>query len=247
MEGARNGTAVADNVVRAPAGGGPDRVRSTMLRFFASGATRTQLSPRQIRRLDEIKKSGASLLKQLEPFQFASVFDLDFSEDMFGGASMKEVKEMAHDSMGITQEHLDAASEKLMAKMFINYPETNDPDLETTSTVAALFFIAAVARFGPELIFESLDDGEKKRAMADGFLDYFERELSRFMDEGSQWTFARDYHERVFQAYNSFKSEMPELFDKMKQRFLMDGELLAPYGDDNFSFSWASMHYEGAL
>jgi hypothetical protein len=203
--------------------------------------------PSQIRRLDEIRKAGASLLKKLEPFQFASVFDLDFSENLYDNASFDDVKSLAHDSFSITQEQLDAASEKLMVKMFINYPETEDPELETTCTVAALFFVAAAARFGPELIFESLADGEEKRQLADRFLDYYERELSRFMDETNQWTYARDFHGKVFQSYVSFKSELPELFQNMKQRFLMDGELMAPYGDEDFSFSWASMHYDGAL
>lgn len=247
MEGARNGTATADDMTRAPPRRGPDRVKSTMMRFFASGATRNQLTPTQIRRLDEIKKAGASLLKKLEPFQFASVFDLDFSEGLYDVAEYEDVKSLAHDSFSITQEQLDAASQQIMAKMFINYPETEDPELETTCTVGALFFVAAVARFGPELIFESLSDGEEKRQLADRFLDFYEREVSRFMDDTTQWTFARDFHSNVFQAYKSFKSELPGLLGNMKQRFLMDGELMAPYGDEGFSFSWASMHYDGAL
>jgi hypothetical protein len=247
MEGARNGTAPAENAVRISPTRGPDRVRSTMLRFFASGATRSQLSTIQIRRLDDIRKEGASLLKKLEPYQFASVFDLEFSEALYGGASFEDVKTMAHDSLNVTRKQLDAASAQIMPEMFINYPETDNPELETTCTIAALYFVAAVARFGPELIFESLDGGEEKRQLADRFLKFFDQEVSRFMDEGNQWGYAREYHDAVYQLYQLFKAEMPGLLGSMKQKFLMDGELLAPYGNEDFSFSWASMHYDGAL
>jgi hypothetical protein len=241
MESARNSGAERVSTLRPPKT--PDRARETMLRYFASESTRGQIPLDLVRRLDQIKGVGVRSFQSLKPYRTASVFVLDFSDGTAKESSKDNVGQLAATVSGSIRDQLDDASEQLMARMFITYPETNDSDLETTYTISAMFFLAAVARYGPELILESLGEAKEKAELADQFIQFYDREIIRFMEsDGTQWTHARKYHASVLGVYEQFKSEMPDLFRQLQQKLGFAGEFVTPYGQ-MVSFNWANYCY----
>ncbi|MBU0532602.1 hypothetical protein KKB44_03850 [Candidatus Micrarchaeota archaeon] len=223
--------------------------RVAMKRFFASNATRSQLPTDLVKKLEEIKTTGNALLNNLRPYQYASVFYLKFSED-----SHRNLKDTAdNNSRGMqmlrntaqyTREALRTAAEFVRGI----FPSFRNEDLETTSALSAFFFLGAVARYGPDLIFESRASPEEKQALAEKFVKFYNEKIARYMRTDTQLKMKPEtFHDTCYDVYVAFQKELPELFDALKTRLWTSGNLMAPYGSGRFSQSWTIQHYEGRL
>ncbi|NYZ73673.1 hypothetical protein H0O00_00865 [Candidatus Micrarchaeota archaeon] len=228
-----------------------DRAQNLVVKFFRSNATREQLPPALIGQLDEMRKAGHNLLNALEPYQQTSLFRMRNSEERCADLLASGVKEpdewlSIHTVVAANiRKELDGA-QRLMVSMFGSYPQ-EDKDLQTTSVLSALFFISAVARYGPDIILESIDDAKSKEGLTRSLLAFYERHIKNKLDITQKYEISpRDFHIECFSIYLDFKRAFPELFEQLRQRLWSSKmELMAPYGDKEYADDWQIYHYKG--
>ncbi|MEW6036476.1 MAG: hypothetical protein AB1529_07735 [Candidatus Micrarchaeota archaeon] len=235
---------------KAPESKGVQDVRSDMRRFFVSNATRGQLPPALISRLDDIRGRGIDMLNAIRPYKDASVFDMEFSDQLASDASESgnaAAKDVGQDASGVFKESLEAAVPFMQSK-FERFPATDDRDLETTSAIQALFFIGAASAYCPAIILESEDPPEMKKEVGEKFVEFFEKRLAVFMNLGARWANAQTFHSDCFSVYQEFKKEFPGLFQNLRERlWASQAEFMAPYGSEAYDNGWISFHYAGKL
>jgi hypothetical protein len=135
-----------------------------------------------------------------------------------------------------------------MPKAFAKH-KAEDKDMETTEAISAFFFLAALSKYGADVILESVDDPKDKKKLAREFVSFYDKKVKGFMDLETKLRMKpQKFHESVFAVYNEFKQEFPELFDDLRERlWTSQGELMASYGSPRFAHSWIDQHYMGRL
>jgi hypothetical protein len=225
-----------------------------MRKFFASNATRDQLPADVVEKLDSIRQSGNGLLNALKPYQDASVFSLQFCEGSYKRAK-DEGESESHNAVRLFREgikqcrlDLDKADTEIIKKIF-KASKADDKDIQTTSAISAFFFLGGLAKYCPELIFESVSSPKEKNKLAKGFVKFFEKHASAHMDiTKKREVSVKKFHGEVFAIYNAFKEEFPEFFDELREKlWTSQGEFMAEYGSFRFSMDWPGHHYEGRL
>lgn len=227
--------------------------RSALRRFFISNATREQLPSDLIARLVEIRTAGNTMFNLLRPYRRASVFSLRFSQGSYeraleeGASRTDRSVNMFKISARNSREALDLAAKNLIAKTFAK-SKSKEQDVDTTSAVSALFFIAAVSKYGADIILETNMDPKEKQKLAKKFVTFYDENVSQFTDLGKKFKMdPRKFHETCYGIYESLKKSHPEFFSNLKEKLWTDGELMAPYGSHQYGHSWIGQHYAGNL
>jgi hypothetical protein len=227
------------------------QVNSALRRFFSSNASRGQLPSRVVERLDDVRMSGVSLLAKLRPYNVASVFYLEFQREkrkQAAGMGKGAVADLSEDSMGDARLALDKAAAELLSVCMGTFP-SSDADMETTAYVMDMFFLGGIARYGPEVIFESnLEPGEKA-ALAERFAEYFESRFAPLMAEGATWSDAKAFHLKLESAYGDFKAGFPDLFSDFQKKLHVtpQTDFVGPFGMDTAPESWRGLHFDGKI
>jgi hypothetical protein len=229
------------------------RAKAMMQRFLASNTTRSQLPLELVKSLGVIRMDGNTLLGSIEKYQIASIFVMRFAKKVYGSlpagrtdmerGSYKAFKETPND----IQKVLDDASEHFMADRFSKFPQS-DKDVETTCAIAGFFFLGAAARYCPDILMEDLGEAAKKTEAVKEFAQFYDSRIKPLSDLERKWGSAREFHDECFRTYADLKQQMPDLFSRFRNRLWNSkGELLAPFGSENFDISWRAFHYSGSL
>ena len=232
---------------------GARQAKEVMRRYLASNTTRSQLPAELAKNLGDIRMAGNSLLGSLEQYKNASIFSLRTVSRLYGPlpegrtdkerANNKAFKETPNE----VRKTLDDASEHFMAGRFGSFPQS-DKDVETTCAIAGFFFLGAAARYCPDIIMEDLGDAAKKEGAAREFAGFYQSRIRPIADLERKWGSAKEFHDECYRAYSDFKKQMPALFDSLRTRLWNSkGELMAPYGSNNFSSNWRVFHYHGSF
>lgn len=219
--------------------------------FFVANATRTQLPPELVKKLDVMKSKGTTLLNTLQPYAQASLYNFELARRFTATRSTSEnlpkfLEGKLEEAAGFMGEHsvVFPSPESLKRKGY----EKRNRDLETTHALSALFFVAGVARYGPDVVLESAAITVERQPLAEKLAAFFENRLQRFMDLGTKWENPRKFHEECFAAYQDFQQQLPEVFNALRIKFLMSkGQMMAYIGDDRFTTKWTAQHYLGKL
>ncbi len=246
IEGGKGGAAPSPNR-------GAIRAKAMMQRFLASNTTRNQLPPDLVKGLGDIRMAGNTLLGSIQKYQMASIFVLRFASKLYGSLPAGRTEKEREDNRAFKetpteiQRVLDDASEHFMAGRFGSIPQS-DKDIETTCAIAGYFFLGAAARYCPDLLMEDLGEPEKKADAAREFARFYEARIKPLSDLDRKWGSAKEFHGECFRAYSDFKKQMPVLFDGLRTRLWNSkGELMAPYGSNDFSSNWRAFHYHGSF
>lgn len=232
---------------------GVKRVQNRTLGFFRSNATREQLPPALIGKLEEMRKAGNSMFSAIEPHHEASVFGMRIANDTCADLIRRGAKE-SHERVtakrvvaAYYRKSLDGA-QKFMSNMFKGFP-AEDKDLETTSVISSLLFLSAVARYGCDMILESVEDAKSKEKVAKELVVFYDARIKDKLDTTKSYNISpKQFHSECFDVYADFKEKFPDLFNQLKGRFLSSRqELMAPYGSGKYSDTWPRYHYLGKL
>jgi len=201
--------------------------------------------------MDDIHGRGLDMFNALKPFKDASVFDLEFSEQLASDATEsgnEAVGRLGKDASSAARDSLDLAV-RFMEKKFHAFPSADgESDLDTTSALSGLFFIAAVAVYCPEVLLGGEGQLESKREAGEKFVRFFDERIAVFMDLDVKWADARKFHADIFEIYQAFKADFPGLFQNLRDRlWASQAEFMAPYGSDMYDNGWISYHYLGKL
>jgi len=214
-------------------------VKDTILRYLRANSTREELPAQTVKKLDEIKLNGVELLIKLQPYRLASIFTLAFMQDMMPGNTDEKTKKIVEEAIEARWEALADAS-VFMENKVCDFPlEFKNRNIETTCVLSALFAGGAIMRFIPDIILETQD----KLETCDKFILFYENDFARFFKGYYQADNAIRLHQDIYAVYNKLKKEMPELFEELKKRLLVSGELMAPYGEERYAVSWLNDYY----